>query len=60
MALHNIGYQGMCVMEPFVMTGGGIGHDIKVWRELETDTAEQSLDADIKRSLEFTRYMFEK
>ena len=34
-ALREIGYDGAVVMEPFVKMGGGVGSDIKVWRDLE-------------------------
>ena len=59
-ALNEISYDGSCVMEPFVLTGGTVGHEIRVWRDIEKDTSLLVLDADAKRSLEFTRFMFEK
>lgn len=43
-ALRQIGYQGAVVMEPFVLMGGTIPYDIKVWRELVEDTSEENLD----------------
>lgn len=43
-ALKQIGYQGAVVMEPFVLMGGTIPYDIKVWRELADDTSEENLD----------------
>jgi D-psicose/D-tagatose/L-ribulose 3-epimerase len=33
-ALDDIDYVGPLVMEPFIMKGGQIGHDIAVWRDL--------------------------
>ena len=33
-ALHRIGYSGAVVMEPFLMPGGDIGRDIRVYRDL--------------------------
>lgn len=57
-ALNAISYDGGCVMEPFVMQGGTIGTQIRVWREVEQDISQAALDADAKRSLDFTRYMF--
>lgn len=43
-ALKQIGYQGAVVMEPFVLMGGTIPYDIKVWRELVEDNSEENLD----------------
>lgn len=57
-ALHDISYDGACVMEPFVMPGGTIGHEIRVWRELEKDTSAQALDEDARQSLTFIRRAF--
>lgn len=56
-ALQDIGYDGTVVMEPFVIPGGGVGRDIKIWRDLVTDTSEAALDADAKRAVEFQRFM---
>ena len=36
-ALKEIHYDGTVVMEPFVMPGGQVGKDIKVWREIVPD-----------------------
>ena len=57
-ALRDIHYQGVAVMEPFVMKGGTIGSEIKVWRDLLDDTSEERLDADAKASLNFVRHVF--
>ena len=56
-ALQDIGYDGTVVMEPFVIPGGGVGRDIKIWRDLVSDTSEQALDADAKKAVEFQRFM---
>ncbi len=37
-ALKDIAYQGAVVMEPFVKTGGQVGKDIKIWREVNGST----------------------
>lgn len=58
-ALQEIGYDGAVVMEPFVMPGGTVGQDIKVWRDIVDDTSEEALDRDAKRALEFQRYMLD-
>ena len=43
-ALKRIGYQGAIVMEPFVLMGGSIAYDIKVWRDLVPGADEAALD----------------
>ena len=50
---------GRSVMEPFVMSGGGVGSDIKVWRDLSNGATTEQLDADARRSVEYLRYVFE-
>lgn len=54
-ALHNIKYQGRIVMEPFVKTGGEVGRDIKVWRDLSDGADNDQMDADIKGALKFIK-----
>lgn len=58
-ALHAIHYDGAVVMEPFVQTGGKVGSDIKVWREMVPDLTESKLDQDAKDALFFQRYMLD-
>lgn len=57
-ALHDINYDGYIVMEPFVRTGGIVGSDIKVWRDLSGNADEAKLDADIKEALQFVKNKF--
>jgi len=59
-ALHRIGYEGTVVMEPFVLEGGQIGRDIKVWRDLSHKATVKDLDEEARRSVEFIRGVFEK
>ena len=40
-ALREIGYDGNVVMEPFVQQGGGVGSDIKIWRDLSHGADER-------------------
>ncbi len=54
-ALREIGYDGTVVMEPFVRMGGGVGSDIKVWRDLSGGASDAQLDADIAESCAFLR-----
>lgn len=57
-ALHEIGYDGTVVMEPFVCMGGGVGADIKVWRDLSDHADVAKLDADIAESCRFCKEVF--
>ncbi|MFP3042828.1 sugar phosphate isomerase/epimerase [Treponema primitia] len=57
-ALRDIRYDGTVVMEPFVMPGGTIGQEIKVWRNLLPETSEEILDRDAKGALEFVKHVF--
>ncbi len=57
-ALRDINYQGVAVMEPFVMKGGTIGQEIKVWRDVIDDISEERLDLDAARSVSFVRHVF--
>jgi len=54
-ALREIGYDATIVMEPFVMSGGQVGDDIKVWRDLVPDVGESALDRDAAASVKFLR-----
>jgi len=58
-ALNEIGYTGAVVMEPFVLMGGQIGQDIKVWRNLAS-SGEADLDEAARQSVKFIRESFEK
>jgi D-psicose/D-tagatose/L-ribulose 3-epimerase len=51
-ALKQIDYQGQIVMEPFVLSGGTIGREISVYRELMPGA---DLDAEAVKSLQFLR-----
>ena len=37
--------------EPFVVPGGGVGKDIKIWRDLSRNADDAKLDEDIRKSL---------
>ena len=50
-ALRDIGFDCGLVMEPFVMQGGQVGKDIKVFRDLSGGMDEAKMDADIKAGL---------
>lgn len=58
MALRAIGYDKNVVMEPFVKSGGKVGEDIKVWRDLSDGADIAQLDTDAKESVRFLRNIF--
>jgi D-psicose/D-tagatose/L-ribulose 3-epimerase len=51
-ALDDIKFDGPLVMEPFIVPGGQIGHDIALWREL---VSEPDMDALAAESVEFVK-----
>lgn len=57
-AIMKTGYDGCIVMEPFVMMGGAVGKDIRIWRNLVQNTDEVSLDKYAEESLGFVRSTF--
>jgi D-psicose/D-tagatose/L-ribulose 3-epimerase len=57
--LREIGYDGSVVMEPFVLKGGQVGKDIRVWRDLPEGSDEASLDEAARISCAFVRDTFE-
>ena len=57
-ALRTIGYDKNVVMEPFIKSGGTIGSDIKVWRDLSEGASVDQLDQDAKNSAAYLRYVF--
>ena len=57
-ALRGIGYTGPVVMEPFVLQGGQVGKDIKIWRNM-ANAVEAELDEAARQSVEFIRKSFE-
>lgn len=59
-ALRDIKFDGDVVMEPFVMEGGTIGSEIKVWRDLSNQATEAILDQEAAKSLQFSRYVIGK
>ncbi len=59
-ALSDINYTGRIVSEPFVVSGGQVGRDIYVWRNLIDDVSEESIDKEAKFLLEFEKSMILK
>ena len=59
-ALAEISYQGRIVSEPFVVSGGQVGRDIYVWRNLIDVVSEEAIDKEAKFLLEFEKAMIQK
>lgn len=59
-ALRDIKFDGDVVMEPFVMEGGTIGSEVKVWRDLSNHATEAVLDQEAAKSLQFSRFVIGK
>ena len=57
-ALRDIGYEKGVVMEPFLLQGGEVARDCKVWRDLSGNADEIMLDRYIKESLTFLKHEF--
>lgn len=59
-ALRDIGYSKGVVMEPFLITGGEVGRDIRVWRDLSGGADETQMDEYLRKSLKFLKSKFER
>ena len=57
-ALRDINYQHAAVMEPFVLQGGTVGKEIRVWRDLIPNATEEILDRDAEGAVRFVRHVF--
>lgn len=54
-ALRDIGYDKAVVMEPFLLSGGQVGRDIRVWRDLSNGADETDMDRYITDSLKYLK-----
>lgn len=54
-ALRDIQYKKAVVMEPFMLMGGQVGHDIRVWRDLSNHATPEQMDQYIKDSLVYLK-----
>ena len=54
-ALKEINFTGRIVLEPFVATGGPVGNDLRIWRDLDTDVSLETRHANLKQSLQFVK-----
>lgn len=57
-ALRTIHYDKAVVMEPFVIQGGSVGRDIRIWRDLSHNADERQLNEDAASSLSFLKHVF--
>ena len=57
-ALRRIGYHKNVVMEPFVQSGGEVGRDIRIWRDLSNGASGELLNEDAKNSAAYLRHVF--
>jgi D-psicose/D-tagatose/L-ribulose 3-epimerase len=53
--LKDIEYNGRIVMEPFVQSGGPVGRDLRIWRDLSGGADQQKLDQDLTEGLQFLK-----
>lgn len=58
-ALRDVNYRGYVVAEPFVLHGGEVGRDIRLWRDLFPGITEEKLDRDAAESVRFLRRTLE-
>lgn len=54
-ALRDIHYDKAVVMEPFLLSGGDVGKDIRVWRDLSNHADISTMDRYIKESLTYLK-----
>ena len=54
-ALRSVNYNKCVVMEPFELTGGQVGTDIRVWRDLSDGATIDQMTEKIKKSLVFLK-----
>lgn len=58
--LREIGYDKGVVMEPFLLKGGAVGRDVRVWRDLSGGADMQQMDEYLKESLKYLKSQFEE
>ena len=54
-ALRDINYQGYVVMEPFLLAGGEVGRDCRVFRDLSNGASPEKMTEYITNSLQYLR-----
>lgn len=54
-ALRDIKYEKAVVMEPFMLKGGEVGRDIRVWRDLSNNATPEQMDQYIRDSLVYLK-----
>lgn len=56
--LREINYNKAVVAEPFLLAGGKVGADIKVWRDLSNKADEKQMDKYLSESMKFLKEKF--
>ena len=59
-ALKEIHYEGAIVMEPFMLMGGEIAYDIKVWRDISRGASEHDMDILAQNACKFIKDLLAK
>lgn len=54
-ALKDINYDGRIVMEPFIISGGPVGRDVSLWRDIATNKAESFITDRLRESIVFVK-----
>lgn len=57
-SLRDIKYDKAVIMEPFLLSGGSVGNDIRVWRDLSDNADGEKMDKYAADSLAFLRRNF--
>lgn len=57
-AVKEINFQGRIVLEPFLIAGGPVGNDLRIWRNLESDVSDKTIHENLKKSLKFVKNIF--
>ena len=57
-ALREINYNKCVVAEPFLLAGGKVGADVKVWRDLSNGADDERMDKYLTESMKFLKEKF--
>lgn len=57
-AVNDIEYEGIIVMEPFVIKGGSVGRDVNIWRNLMPDVSQKTISEELKKGLHYIQGVF--
>ncbi len=57
-ALKDINYDGRIVMEPFIISGGPVGRDVSLWRDIAADKSEPAITSALREGIDFVKNTF--